>query len=140
MKTSLQQIRPSNWKEHPSASIWLIVDWDGDYFKRNRGLVPPKTGGCCVYPASLPQNIDLPHCSAEIHSTEPLEMTSLGLRRNAWNPAQGVGQCDVILFPTSDKSGDAILLVETASLKILLFLESTFFQDKTRSRSWLAVD
>lgn len=114
MKTSLQQIRPSNWEEHPSASIWLIVDWDGNYFKQNKELVPDKTGGCCVYiSASLPQNIDLSHCSAQIHSKEPLEMTSLGLRRNAWNPAQGVGQCDAILFPTSDKSGDALLLVET---------------------------
>ena len=114
MKTSLQKIHPSNWKEHSSASTWLIVDWDGDYFKQNKELVPDKTGGCCVYiPATRPQGIDVSRCSAQIHSKEPLEITSLGLRRNAWRPAQGIGQCDAILFPTSDKSGDAFLLVET---------------------------
>ena len=33
MKTSLlQQIHPSNWEEHPPSSIWMIVDWDGNYF------------------------------------------------------------------------------------------------------------
>ena len=114
MKTSLQQIHPSNWKEHPSESIWIIVDWDGDYFKQNKELIPDKTGGCCVYiPKNLPQGIDVSRCSAQIHSEEPLEMTSLGLRRNVWRPEQGIGQCDAILFPTSDQSGDALLFVET---------------------------
>ena len=92
----------------------MIVDWDGNYFKRNKELVPPGTEGCCVYtPERPPQGIDVSCCSVQIHSKELLEMTSLGLRGNVWNPAQGVGQCDAILFPTSDKSGDAILLVET---------------------------
>lgn len=114
MKSSIKQIRPSNWKEHQSSSIWMIVDWDGDFFRQNKELIPRGTGGCSVYiPVNLPQGIDISLYSAKIHSKVPQEMTSLGLRRNAWQPEQGFGQCDAILFPTSDNIGDALLLVET---------------------------
>ncbi|MBR8801918.1 hypothetical protein [Porphyromonas levii] len=114
MKTSLQQIHPSNWKDHPSSSIWMIVDWDGEFFRQDSALIPRGAGGCCVYiPESLPQGIDISRYSAKIHSKEPMEMTSLGLRRNAWRPKQGLGQCDAILLPTSDNIEDALLLVET---------------------------
>lgn len=114
MKPHLKLIRPCNWEEHPSSSAWMILDWDGDFFKQNRELIPDGAGGCCVYiPESLPQGIDISRYSAKIHSKEPMEMTSLGLRRNAWRPEQGFGQCDAILFPTSDNIGDALLLVET---------------------------
>jgi len=42
-----------------------------------------------------------------------MELTSTGLIPNVWRPLQGVGQCDAILFPTSDTENDALLLIET---------------------------
>lgn len=114
MKTSLQQIRPSNWKEHPLSSNWMIIDWDGDYFQKHTDLRPNMAGGCCVYTSeNQPNGIDASLYSVGIHSKEPMEITSLGLRRNAWRPKPNIGQCDALLFPTSDNSGDAFLLVET---------------------------
>lgn len=114
MKASLKQIRPSNWKEHTLSINWMIIDWDGDYFKKHTELKPDKAGGCCVYTlGKQPDGIDVSLYSVGIHSIAPMEITSLGLRKNAWRPEQNVGQCDALLFPTSDNSGDAFLLVET---------------------------
>lgn len=114
MKSSLQKTRSSNWIEHQQTSIWMIVDWDGDFFKQNRELIPGATGGCRVYiPEHLPQGIDISIYSAKIHSKDPQKMISLGFKRNAWKPVQGFGQCDAILFPSTDANGDAFLLVET---------------------------
>lgn len=114
MKTSLNKIRRNNWMEHPLSSFWMIVDWDGDYFRKNTGLKPHNTGGCCVYTLeNQPSNIDLSPCSVGIRSKEPMEITSLGLQNHAWRPEQGVGQCDAMLFPSTDAEGDAFLLVET---------------------------
>lgn len=114
MKASLKQIRPSNWKEHPSSSNWMIIDWDGDYFKKHAELKPDKAGGCCVYTLeNQPDGINISLYSVSIHSDAPMGITSLGLRKNAWRPEQSIGQCDALLFPTSDNHGDAFLLVET---------------------------
>ena len=115
MKASLNKSPKivSNWKQHPASSIWLIIDWDGEYFQKNKELKPNNTGGCCVYtPENQPNNIDLSLYSVRIHSEEPMKITSLGLKNNAWR-TNGIGQCDAILFPSSDDSGDALLLVET---------------------------
>lgn len=114
MKASLKQIRPSNWKEHPPSANWMIIDWDGDYFKKHAELKPDKSGGCCVYTLeNQPEDINISLYSVSIHSDGPMGITSLGLRKNAWNPEQSIGQCDALLFPTSDNNGDAFLLVET---------------------------
>lgn len=114
MKASLKQIRPSNWKEHSLSSKWMIIDWDGDYFKKHTGLKPNKAGGCCVYTlGNQPNGIDVSLYSVSIHSDVPMKITSLGLRKHAWRPEQNIGQCDALLFPTSDNNGDAFLLVET---------------------------
>ena len=114
MKSSLKQIRPSNWKEHSLSSKWMIIDWDGDYFKKHAGLKLDKAGGCCVYTlGNQPNGIGVSIYSVSIHSDAPMKITSLGLRKNAWRPKQNVGQCDAILFPTSDTENDALLLVET---------------------------
>lgn len=116
MKASLNKLPKivSNWKQHPASSIWLIIDWDGEYFQKNKELKPDNTGGCCVYtPEKQPDGIDVSLYSVGIHSKEPMKITSLGLKNNAWRSEQGVGQCDALLFPTSDNSGDAFLLVET---------------------------
>lgn len=115
MKASLNKSPKivSNWKQHPASSIWLIIDWDGEYFQKNKELKPDNTGGCCVYTLeNQPNNIDLSLYSVRIHSKEPMEITSLGLKNNAWR-TNGFGQCDAILFPSSDNSEDALLLVET---------------------------
>ena len=115
MKASLNKSPKivSNWKQHHASSIWLIIDWDGEYFQKNKELKPDNTGGCCVYTLkNQPNNIDLSLYSVRIHSKEPMEITSLGLKNNAWR-TNGFGQCDALLFPTSDNSGDAFLLVET---------------------------
>lgn len=114
MKASLKQIRPSNWKEHSLSSKWMIIDWDGDYFKKHAELKPDKAGGCCVYTlGNQPNGIDVSLYSVSIQSDAPMKITSLGLRKNAWRPEQNVGQCDALLFPTSDNNGDAFLLIET---------------------------
>ncbi len=114
MKASMKQIRPSNWKEHSLSSKWMIIDWDGDYFKKHTGLKPNKAGGCCVYTLeNQPEGIDVSLYSVSIHSDAPMKITSLGLRKHAWRPEQNIGQCDALLFPTSDNNGDAFLLVET---------------------------
>ncbi len=114
MKTSLEKLKvSSNWKQHSTSSIWWIIDWDGEYFKKYKELKPPRIGGCCVYtPETLPQDNKISQYAVNISSQEPLQITSLGLRSNAWRPEQGIGQCDAILFPTSDNTGDALLLVE----------------------------
>lgn len=112
MKTSLENLKvSSNWQQHPPSSIWWIIDWDGEYFKKHKELIPLRIGGCCVY-TSMPKNISLLY-AVKIDSNEPQEITSLGLKRNAWGSKQGIGQCDAILFPTSDNTGDALLFVET---------------------------
>lgn len=113
MKSSIKQIRPSNWKEHPLSSFWMIIDWDGDCFQKHTELKPDKAGGCCVYTLeSQPNDIDISLYSVGIHSKAPMEITSLGLRNNAWRPEQNVGQCDAILFPSTDANGDALLFIE----------------------------
>lgn len=113
MRTSLQQVRLSNRKEHQASSSWMIIDWSAEFFKKNRGLIPSQAGGCCVYtPQDIP-DIKISQYSVKIQSKTPMELTSTGLIPNVWRPLQGVGQCDAILFPTSDTESDAFLLVET---------------------------
>lgn len=113
MRSSLQQIRPSNWKGHQLSSSWMIIDWSAEFFRQNRELIPSQTGGCCVYtPQDIP-DMEISHYSVKIQSETPMKLTSTGLRPNTWSPLQGVGQCDAILFPTSDTENDALLLVET---------------------------
>lgn len=91
----------------------MIIDWGGEFFKTHNKLIPPKTGGCCVYTqANQPANIDVSLYSVRIHSDMLLEMISFGLRANAWR-TNGIGQCDAILFPASDNKEDALLLIET---------------------------
>ena len=119
MKASLKQIRPSNWKEHPLSSNWMIIDWDGDYFKKHAELKPEKAGGCCVYTLeNQPDGINISLYSVSIHSDAPMGITSLGLRKNAWRPEQSIGQCDALLFPTSDNNGDAFLLVKRSIVRM----------------------
>lgn len=115
MKTSLENLKvSSNWQQHPPSSIWWIIDWDGAYFTEHNELIPPRTGGCRVYtPETLPQDNGISQYAVNISSQEPLQIISLGLKNNAWSPKQGIGQCDAILFPTSDNTGDALLFVET---------------------------
>lgn len=37
MKASLENLKvKSNWKQHPTSSIWWIIDWDGEYFKKHK--------------------------------------------------------------------------------------------------------
>lgn len=113
MRRSLQRLRSSNWKEHQASLSWVIVDWSAEYFQRNRELIPPKTGGCCVYTPKDIQGMEISRYSVQVLSGNPMELTSTALGANAWRPLQGVGQCDAILFPSSDTDNDALLLVET---------------------------
>lgn len=113
MRASLKQLRTSNWKEHQVSSSWIIVDWSAKYFQRNRQLIPPKTGGCCVYITKDIQYMKICRYSVQVCSDNRMELTSTALVTNAWKPLQGVGQCDAILFPSSDTDNDALLLVET---------------------------
>lgn len=113
MRASLQQVRLSNWKEHQASSSWMIIDWSSEFFRQNRELIPPQTGGCCVYTPQDIQNMEISCYSVRVQSENPMELTSTGLIPNVWRPLQGVGQCDAILFPTSDAESDAFLLVET---------------------------
>lgn len=114
MIESLKKIRPSNWKKHRASSLWMIVDWSGEYFVQNKELIPPQVGGCCVYTdGDKPQDTELSHYSVKVQSITPMELISTGLRPNAWRPIQEIGQCDAILFPSRNNKGDALLLVET---------------------------
>ena len=113
MRASLKQLRTSNWKEHQVSSSWIIVDWSGEYLKQNRQLIPPKTGGCCVYTTKDSQYMKICRYSVQVCSDNHMELTSTGLATNAWKPLLGVSQCDAILFPSSDTDNDALLLVET---------------------------
>jgi hypothetical protein len=113
MKASLQQVRLSNWMEHQASSSWMIIDWSSEFFRQNRELIPPQTGGCRVYTSQDIQNTEVSRYSVRVQSENPMELTSTGLIPNVWRPLQGVGQCDAILFPTSDTENDALLLIET---------------------------
>lgn len=119
MKLSLKRNKiVANWKEHSSSRVWYIIDWDGHYFKEHPAFKPDKDGGCCVYTPSKVQDqshdiTDIIGLSVCMRSESEMELISTGLKRCAWNPLQGVGQCDAILFPSSDAEGDALLLVET---------------------------
>lgn len=113
MKASLQQVRLSNWMEHQASSSWMIIDWYSEFFRQNRELIPPQTGGCRVYTSQDIQNTEVSRYSVRVQSENPMELTSTGLIPNVWRPLQGVGQCDAILFPTSDTENDALLLIET---------------------------
>lgn len=111
MKTTLKTIRTNNLTEHPLSTHWIVVDWDGEFFKINKQFKPEKSGGCCAYTKeNAPQGIDA--YSVLIFSRNPMKMTSLGLKSSAWRTS-GIGQCDAILFPSSDKKNDAILFIET---------------------------
>lgn len=113
MKASLQQVRLSNWMKHQASSSWMIIDWSSEFFRQNRELIPPQTGGCRVYTSQDIQNTEVSRYSVRVQSENPMELTSTGLIPNVWRPLQGVGQCDAILFPTSDTENDALLLIET---------------------------
>lgn len=116
MKKHLHKLptKPSNWKSHPPAIRWEIVDWNGELFVKNKALIPNGSGGCCTYPNSAPLLTDGTAAPCvEVGADIALELTTLGFKNNAWRPLQGVGQCDAILFPTSDTENDALLLVET---------------------------
>lgn len=109
----LNKLKPSNWTSHPPATRWEIVDWNGEFFVNNKRLKPKGVGGCCTYPNSAPLLTDGTAAPCvEIGSDITLELTTLGFKNHAWKPLQGVGQCDAILFPTSDIENDAFLLVE----------------------------
>lgn len=115
MKKHLRQLptRPSNWKDHPSDTQWEIVDWNGEFFVKHKALIPKGSGGCCTYPGSAPLLIDGTSAPCvKVRADLALELTTLGFKNNAWRKPS-CGQCDAILFPTSDTKSDAFLLVET---------------------------
>lgn len=114
MKTSLNNNLPnsvSNWKEHPEDTEWVVVDWEGQFFKNNPQLIPQGENGCCMYDSSSsPKGIE--NYSVHLFSVNKLKLTSLDFPPNFWKK-QGVKQCDALTFPTSDKKDDALLFIET---------------------------
>lgn len=87
MKEHLHKLptKPSNWKVHPSAMRWEIVDWDGEFFVKNKTLIPNGAGGCCTYCPSAPllTNGTSAPC-VKVRADLHLELTTLGFKKNAW--------------------------------------------------------
>ena len=115
MKHHLHKLptKPSNWKVHVYSTCWEIVDWNGEVFTKNKALIPKGCGGCCAYTTKAPMLTDGTSASCvKIEADNALELITMGLKPSAWR-ISGIGQCDAILFPSTDANGDAFLLVET---------------------------
>lgn len=109
MKHHLHKLptKPSNWKVHVYSTCWEIVDWNGEVFTKNKALIPKECGGCCVYTTKAPMLTDGTSASCvKIESNNNLQLITMGLKPSAWR-ISGIGQCDEILFPSTDANGDA---------------------------------
>ena len=97
----------SNLSQYSEMDILYIVDWDA--FKQQK---PKKVGGCCAYP-TIPPSLEDGNApdSVRVRFSQPIDITYSGLKTNDWR-VPNTGQCDAILFPSRDTSGDAILFVE----------------------------
>lgn len=110
---NLRPTKPSNWKVHASSTCWEIVDWNGEVFAKNKALIPRGCGGCCAYTNKAPKLTDGTSAPCvKIEADNALELITMGLKPSAWRKP-GIGQCDAILFPSTDAKGDAFLLLET---------------------------
>lgn len=113
MKRHIKKFQ-SNAHEFEGVTHLHIVDWT-EIRDKLKTLVPDKVGGCDIYEkGNVPKLKDgmLPQ-TVEISFTEKSDVFASGFRPCAWNPKQGVKQCDAIVFLSSDEENHEVVLVET---------------------------